>query len=223
MAGGSRSGWKMSVYEGTADAVPPAHLEVFVPRRAQIWIKTSSATITARDVAGNVDFNTIEGRIEVRGAPTELRAETMRGDVAIHGTPRWMRVKSGAGSIVFEGSATDAGLSSVSGAITASSRFDRARIETVSGDVRIAGPLGATSMIDIDTHSGPVSVAFDAPVNGNFLLFSVTGPITNMLAPVRTSVKKGGAGGVQEFIVGSVTGARVTVRTFEGSITLAPK
>ena len=218
MAGGGRAGWKMSLYEGSVDAKAYAQLEVFVPRGAQVWIKGTSATVTATGLTGNVDLNTIEGRIELDGSPRELRVETMRGDVVVKGSPRWLRLKSGDGSIVFEGDAGDAVLTTVDGAITTTSRLGRGRVETVEGTVTISGPVPAGGVLDVDSHSGPVTLQLDQPVSAAFSVFTVSGRLVNSLG--KSSPKKApGTGTELAFIVGKGN-ARITVRTFSAPVSL---
>lgn len=218
-AGGGRNGWKMSVYEGIPQSTAAAHLEIFVPRGAQVWIKATSATVTATGLTGSIDLNTIEGGIDAAISPRELRVETMRGNVEVKGSPRWMRLKSGDGSIVFYGQSEDALLSTVSGAITTTSRLQRGRIETVGGMVRILGPIPTGSALDIDSHSGPVTLALDQPVNATFSIFTVSGKVMNTIG--KSGPKKAPGTGVElDFITGAGN-ARVLVRTFSGSVSLS--
>lgn len=218
MAGGGRAGWKMSLYEGSVDAKAYAQLEIFVPRGAQVWIKGTSATITATGLTGSVDLNTIEGRIEAEGSPRELRVETMRGDVVVKGSPRWVRLKSGDGSIAFSGEAEDAVLTTVDGAITSTSRLARGRIETVKGTVTVSGPVPAGAVLDVDSHGGAVTLQLDPPVSATFSVFTVSGRIVNGIG--KSSPKKApGTGAELAFMVGNGN-ARVTVRTFSAPISL---
>lgn len=219
LGGGSRAGWKMSVYDGFDDpgASGPSNLVAYVPRRAQVWIKSTSATITARDLAGSVELNSIEGAIEVRGAPASLRIETMRGAVGVTGDPRWMRIRTGAGAVTFAGASDDAGIATITGDITLTGRTRRGRLESVNGDVRVTGPLPAGAILDADTHDGGITLAIDSPVSATFALFTVSGRLANLLAP--GSAAPAGKR-THEFVIGGGA-ARVTLRTFSGPISIA--
>jgi hypothetical protein len=156
--GGTRTAFKVSTYDGAQDARSPAHLEIRLPRRAQLWIKVASADVAVRDVVGGVDVYTIDGRIEVSGAPSELTAETMRGAVLVTGAPGWVRAKSGTGAVRFRGTARDLALSTVSGPVASVGEFERGRFESVRGDVAVTSGLARAASADVDSHAGAVTL-----------------------------------------------------------------
>jgi hypothetical protein len=184
-AGGTASGYKLSTYDGDPDLSSPSTLVVRVPRRAQVWAKTTTARLVARGLAGDVDLYTIEGAIDVRGASATVTAESMRGDVTVAGAPRWVRAKSGTGRVALDGAAEDVALSTVSGAVTSTGRFARGRFESVSGDVTLVGPLAGPTAADVDTHSGAVTLRLGPAVSAAFTVYTLTGRITNQLSPAR--------------------------------------
>lgn len=220
-SGGTRSGYKLSTYDGMQDTGSPSHLAIRVPRRAQLWIKTTTADVVVRAVDGSVDVYTIEGDIDVAGAPDELTAETMRGAVSVSGKPGWVRAKSGTGPVMFDGTARDLALSTVSGRIESSSRFERGRFESVRGDIELAGPLAGAATAEIDNHAGAVTLRLGPATSAAFMVFSVTGRITNELSDARARPSSG-TGSELAFLAGGGA-ARVTVRTFAGAVTLRPR
>ena len=220
VAGGTRTGWKMSTYDGRQRADAPSHLVVRVPRRAQLWIKTTSASITVSQVDGSLDLYTIEGPIDVRGAPRELTAETMRGAVAIRGTPGWVRAKSGTGDVAFDGTAQDVALSTVGGRISSSTRFTRGRFESVRGAIALHGPFGGTATADVDSHAGAVELHLDAKSSAAITAYTLTGAITNTLTNALPRTAKG-SGSELAFTIGDGR-ARLMVRTYSGNISLFP-
>ena len=216
--GGTRTGYKVTTYDGRQDETSPSHLTIRVPRRVQLWIKTTTAGITVRDVDGSLDLYSIEGGIDVAGAPGELRAETMRGAVTLAGTPRWVRAKSGSGAVRFTGSAQDIALSTVSGAIGSSSRFDRGRFESVRGAITVTGALRPSAMLDVDDHDGDVTLRLATPVSAAFTVYTFGGSITSDLAVARPVASRR-AGRELAFTSGAGD-ARVTVRTYGGDVAL---
>ncbi|MBA3891392.1 MAG: DUF4097 family beta strand repeat protein [Gemmatimonadaceae bacterium] len=217
-AGGTRSAFKLNTYEGMPETIPVVHLHVKVPRRAEVWVKTSSAPIAVRGLKGTVDLYTIEGAIEATGNPDALRIETMRGEVAVSGTPKWLRVRSGSGDVRFAGEALDLALSTVSGRITTPAGTGRGRVESVSGDVTITGLPGRGAPLEVDSHSGSVRLRVTARPDASFVVFSARGAISNALssASPRTS---GQSGAELQFTSGSGA-ARITIRTFTGGVWL---
>src|ERR1700693_5186461 len=115
--GGGYTGAKMFV-ESLNDRDPkPTRLEIWVPARVRLWIKTATANIDVSDVAGGLDLYVVSGTIDVTGNPHELNAEAIDGDIHITGTPSWVRAKSATGTIVFQGASSDAAFSTVSGGV----------------------------------------------------------------------------------------------------------
>ena len=115
--GGGYTGAKMFV-ESLNDRDPkPTRLEIWVPARVRLWIKTATANIDVSDVAGGLDLYVVSGTIDVTGNPHELNAEAIDGDIHITGSPSWVKgqechgrdhasgSKSGRGT--FDGERTD--------------------------------------------------------------------------------------------------------------------
>jgi len=101
--GGGYTGAKMFVESANDRDPKPARLEVWVPARARVWVKTASASIDVSDGTGGLDLYTVSGAIDVTGNPHELNAEAIDGDIHINGSPPWVRAKSASGTIVFQG------------------------------------------------------------------------------------------------------------------------
>jgi hypothetical protein len=192
-------------------------LELRVPSRARVWVKSGTAAIDASGVTGGLDLNIVGGSIRVSGSPRELRAESMDGNVRVEGRPGWARLKTATGDITLAGGGEDVGLSSVSGAIRVTEgSIERGRIETVTGLVVIAAVLGRGSDVAIDTHSGPVEVRLLPNASVELDAISLTGRINNAWNAARPIAGREGRG--QELGTGSGA-ALVGVRSFKGTIT----
>src|SRR5881396_3692056 len=94
-----------------------AQLEVRVPRRAAVWVKTATADIAVEGVDGTLDLNSVSGTIHVVGTPQDVTAETMDGSVEIAGGTGRVRVKTVSGGILLRGASEDLGASTLSGTI----------------------------------------------------------------------------------------------------------
>jgi len=142
MGGGPR-GMKMFI-EPLNDRNPQAStLEIMVPARAKVWVKTATADVDVSGVTGELDLYVVGGRIRVSGKPSELNAEAIDGDIEVNGKPNWLRAKSASGNVTFNGTSADVAISTVSGGIAVNSvpaegggKFERAKIETVTGAIR---------------------------------------------------------------------------------------
>jgi len=217
-SGGDLLAFKMSTYDGRQDLSQPSHLVIRVPRRAQLWLKGTTGTITARALDGTVDLYSISGPIDAREMRGDLTAESMRGDLRVRGSLRWLRVRSGEGRVYVEGVVRDVAATTVRGSITLRGSADRARVETVSGLVEVALPATASSSLDIDTHDGSVRLQLGPERNATVNLFTHAGRIRNTLSAATPS-----ASGLKGSALSMVLGAgasRVSVRTFSGEIVL---
>ena len=220
--GGGYTGAKMFV-ESSNDRDPkPTRLEIWVPARVRLWIKTATANIDVSDVAGGLDLYVVSGTIDVTGSPHELNAEAIDGDIHITGSPSWVRAKSASGAITLQGASPDAGLSTVSGPIKVDGGtgvFERTKIETVTGNVSFAGRLDRSGGFDFDTHSGSIDIAIPEKMGATFSVVTIAGSITNNLSR-KTPIPGRFGRGAELTSEESGGGAKVSVRTFKGPVTL---
>ncbi len=218
--GGGYTGAKMFV-EAVNDRDPkPARLEVWVPVRVRLWVKTATANIDVSGVDGGLDLYVVSGTIDVTGNPHELNAEAIDGDIHITGSPPWVRAKSATGTIVFQGASSDAAFSTVSGAVKVDGGvFERTKIETVTGNISFSGLLDRSGSFDFDTHSGIVDLAIPAKMGASFSVVTIAGSITNNVS--KNSPMPGRFGrGAELTMDASGGGAKVSVRTFKGPVIL---
>lgn len=225
MGGGSR-GMKAFI-ESSDDRNPqPSNLELMVPARAKVWVKTATADIDVTGITGELDLYVVGGRIRVSGKPTELNAEAIDGDIEVTGKPNWLRAKSASGNVTFNGTSSDVAISTVSGGIAVSSvpadgggKFERAKIESVTGPIRFNADIEKGAAIDFDTHSGLMEIAIPRKTGADFDVASIAGSITNELNYAK--VAKGRYGRGSELVMANASGgARITIRSFKGPVTL---
>jgi DUF4097 and DUF4098 domain-containing protein YvlB len=219
-AGGGYTGAKMFV-ESENDRDPsPAKLELWVPARVRLWIKTATANIDVNDVTGGLDLYVVSGTITVDGSPHELNAEAIDGDIHVAGSPSWLRAKTATGTITFQGASADLGLSTVSGPIKVSGGvFERAKLETVTGNILFGGKLDRSGTFDFDTHSGSVDIAIPEATSVGISVVTIAGTITNNLSKKAPVPGRFGRGAELTMDL-SGGGAKVSVRTFKGPVTL---
>ena len=216
--GGGYNGAKMFV-EAVNDRDPkPTQLEVWVPARVRLWIKTATASIDVSDVTGGLDLYVVSGTIDVRGDPHELNAEAIDGDIHVIGSPSWLRAKTATGTITFQGASSDLGLSTVSGAIKVDGgMFERSKIETVTGNIAFAGSLNRGGTFDFDTHSGNVEIGIPQKMGASITAVTIAGTITNNVSAHAPIPGRFGRGAELTMEL-SGGGARVSVRTFKGPV-----
>ena len=219
-AGGGYTGAKMFIESANDRDPKPTNLEIWVPARARLWVKTATAPIDVDGVDGGLDLYTVSATIEVSGNPRELNAEAIDGDIHVTGSPAWLRTKSASGAITFRGASSDAGFSTVSGAVKLEGGpFERARIETVTGNVSFNGTVERSGTLDFDTHSGSVDIAVPDKTGASFSVVSIAGTITNNVSRGMPTAGRFGRGSELTTEIGD-PGAKISVRTFKGAVTL---
>jgi hypothetical protein len=220
--GGGYTGAKMFVESVNEREPKPTRLEIWVPARVRLWVKTATASIEVSDVTGGLDLYTVSGTIDVTGNPRELNAEAIDGDIHITGSPSWVRAKSASGAITFQGASSDAALSTVSGPIRVDGGngvFERTKIETVTGNVTFAGRLDRSGSFDFDSHGGTIDIAIPEKTGATFSVVTIAGSITNKLSKKNPTPGRFGRGAELVAEEGE-GGAKVSVRTFKGPVTL---
>jgi DUF4097 and DUF4098 domain-containing protein YvlB len=218
--GGAYTGLKFGI-ESASNADPgPARLEIWVPTRVRLWVKTATANIDVNGVEGGLDLYVVSGTIDVTGDPRELNAEAIDGDIHVIGSPDWVRAKSASGSVTFRGASSDAGFSTVSGAVhVEGGTFERSKIETVTGNISFAGRLDRSGAFDFDTHSGSIDIAVPESTSASLSIVSIAGTVTNDLSG-KSAVPGRFGRGAELYTDLSGGGAKVSVRTFKGPVTL---
>ena len=218
--GGGYSGVKMFVESVNERDPKPTRLEVWVPSRVRLWVKTATAAIDVNGVEGGLDLYAVSGTIDVNGSPSEVNAEAIDGDIHIIGSPPWVRAKSASGAVTFQGSSADASFSTVSGAVKISGGvFERAKLETVTGDIGFSGTFQRGGAFDFDTHSGAIDIAIPAKASATFSVVSIAGKIVNNLSKTIPIAGRFGRGAELTTDAGT-GGPTVSVRTFKGQVTL---
>ena len=218
--GGGYTGTKMFVESANERDPKPSRLDVWVPAGVRLWVKTATASIDVSGVAGGLDLYAVSGAIEVNGNPSELNAEAIDGDIHITGSSPWVRAKSASGTITFQGSSSDAVFSTVSGPIRiGGGLFERSKVQTVTGEIGFAGRLDRSGVFEFDSHSGAIDIAIADKTAASFSVVNITGKITNLLSKTAPISGRFGRGEELMIDVGG-GGAKVSLRTFKGPITL---
>jgi len=218
-AGGRGRGGKMGVDNGDMSGTGPgADLEIRVPARARIWVKTVGAGVTVEGAQGEVECISVSGTIQVTGEPRVLSAETMDGAVTVEGAGGVLRIRTGGGNVTVHGPGGDITVSSVGGVVdVTAARLERARLESVTGAVRFTGNVAPGGALETETHSADVVLRFIGDLDAEVTLVSVGGLVFNKIAPRGNPPPRGKP---VVFVAGE-GGAQVSARTFKGNVTIS--
>jgi hypothetical protein len=213
-------GTKLGIWDSSEQGLKPSHLEIRVPARSNVWVKTAGAEIVVFGVNGGVDLYSVSGNIHIEGAPREVYAESMGGGVTIAADTRSVRAKSGSGAIRLRGALTDLTATTVSGAIDVEGeRVQRARFESVDGDIRWIGGFENHASLDFTSHAGAIEFALPSSAAAEFMVNTFEGGFDDRWG---VKVVQGGSklkGKELRFTIGA-GGASVYVRTFKGPVVL---
>ncbi|MHB1329022.1 MAG: DUF4097 family beta strand repeat-containing protein [Gemmatimonadales bacterium] len=199
---------------------PKASLEVRIPRRARLWVKSGSADVAVSGVSGELEVMSVTGAVELEGTPRVATLESIEGNVTVTGAATVLRVRTGGGSVRISEVRGDLSVVTVAGGISINStEILSARLETASGAVTFRSSIAPDGRLEVDSHDGTVDLALPPAIDGRFDLASVRGQLTVELPGYRpkrgdlrsaafSTGKRSGAGG----------GVAVTVRTFSGQV-----
>ena len=214
---------KLGVEPANPAATPgSARLEIRVPRGSVVWVKAADASIEVDGVEGGLDLYSVSGSVRVRGAPATVRAESMEGSISIDARTPWLRAKTASGSIDLAGEVSDLAAASVSGTIrVAAARQARARIESVTGEIVVSGRPTRGGAWEIETHSGPVTLALASDTDAEIEVHTFGGEVRADLGRVVNRRIDDLAGSDWSILVGA-GGTSMTVRTFKAPVTVRP-
>ncbi|HEX2093961.1 MAG TPA: DUF4097 family beta strand repeat-containing protein [Longimicrobiaceae bacterium] len=216
--GGSRAGIKAAI--DLMEESDVAHLEVRVPRRSQVWVKTAASDVVASGLSGGLDVYTVTGNVTVSGNLGAASLESMGGTVAVSGSVESLRAKTASGDLRLSGTSEDAVATTVSGTIRLDgARFQRGRFESVDGRIVYAGAVPPGSGLVLETHSGGVEFALPRGTAGEFTVHTLRGEIRNELA-TSVPVRRSSPARKLDFTLGTANGTQVNVRSFRGSVVL---
>lgn len=193
-------------------------LEIKVPEGSRVDVRTVSARIDVRGVAGGLDLESVSGDVSATGKPGEIEITTVSGKVeSVAGKQRTV-VKSVSGSIEVSGGTGDLRLKSVSGSLRArGGPFERSEMGSVSGDIHLEGSLGRSGPFKLTSHSGDANLDLPKNVKAVFDLGTFSGDIRGNLGG---TVKKGRGPGQSLRVERGSGGPDVQVRTFSGDISV---
>lgn len=217
------NGSKLGLWPQGSDSLPPSHLDVRVPQGSSVWIKTVDAAIVVDSVAGGLDLYSVSGTIDAGGRPRELYAESMSGNITARMQTRAARLKTASGAIDLGGHIDDAGTQTVSGGtVVHGGAIAHGRFESVDGDIRYDGAVPRAASLDFVNHGGRVVLRLPGDAAADLTVNTFEGRITNDFA-ARMVQTGSGFKGRDYAITLNGGGARITVRTFKGEITVEPR
>ena len=212
-------------------------LEIRVPAKSRIQVQSYSASIDISEVSGRIKAESVSGSIQVAGAPTEVEVESVSGAISVRGGER-IRAEGTNASVTLSGVGGVVNAQTVNGRLDVSGGvFQEARLETVNGALRFDGELRSGATLDVESVNGTVELRLPANLGADFTVSTFRGDIDSDFEIRLGPGRLGGGGGDDakhkhkdkdkdekelRFTTGS-GGARVSITTLNGSVTLRKK
>lgn len=199
-----------------------ARYELMVPIGTRVRASAVSGDIRIRATAGEVQANTVSGDVEVLDATDRIVVSSVSGSVHAAKLRGHIRVDGVSADVTVEDITGEIGAKTVSGEITIqNAKASQVRAETVSGEISYEGTVEPSGTYEFNAHSGDVKLRIPAGLSANLALETFSGEINSAfpmtLQPGDNITRRRGR--KMDFTIGS-GGARVTVGTFSGDITI---
>lgn len=195
------------------------HIEVLMPRQADLDAHTGDGSVEAASIEGNVKVytgdgsiraNTLTGTIELHTNDGSINVDTLKGDVRLH---------SGDGSIEARNLDGRLDADSGDGHIRIGGRFDSLNLKTGDGsvDARVQAGSKVSTSWNIRTGDGSVDLSLPADLQANIDASTGDGHISlGMPLTVEGTYKNSEIHGKM-----NGGGQPLTIRTGDGSIRLS--
>jgi hypothetical protein len=196
------------------------------PEATRVSVNSISGNITARDIKGDLAFETISGDIRVSNAGRIPKAKTVSGNVEISDTSLQgaMDAATISGTLTLRQVRADRlDLGSVSGDVVIQDvACERVHAQSISGSVRLLGGLHPGARYDLGSHSGEIRVVVSGKVGFDLEASSFSGSVRSDV-PLTNQASDGNGRRGQRSLRGTSGDGSATLdlTTFSGSIVIA--
>lgn len=233
---GRRDGRRVEVSDRSGGLDASADLAISVPPGKRVLVALAVGTIGARNVDGDLYFDTGSGSITTSGTTGRLDLDTGSGSVTVDGADGPVRIDTGSGDVEARRvRGSDLSVDTGSGDVTVedvdapeievdtgsgdvrilAARTGRVGVDTGSGDVTIETLAGSAS-VEVDTGSGNVTISIPDDYAGSVHFDTSSGRLHTDL-PITITRKDDDE---IEGRIGNGGSARIEVDTGSGSISL---
>jgi DUF4097 and DUF4098 domain-containing protein YvlB len=224
--------------EGWLRRSEPSHLTVHVPVGSSVVVDAVGADVSAEEILGPLDLESVSGDVKVSNAGSEVRAHTTSGDVGIEIVAGALEADSVSGDIRVRRAASDVRARTVSGDIEmdhvpaereaptgdtpprgdALPRGAEIDAVSVSGDIVIAGAL--LREVECESVSGSIRVDGSFVPDGEVRLNSHSGDVKVRADKLRRVTGESMSGDVRLEAGTLARDASVRLEAYSGSISM---
>lgn len=194
-----------------------------VPVGTRVIARSISGDVTVTGLKAQAELRSVSGDIEVSDAADQVTLESVSGSVKGHQLAGSTRAQSVSGDIEMVGVTGDIDAGTTSGEMSLRDvKSANVRAETLSGDLDYRGTIDKAGRYEFKSHSGEVRLTMPEGSGATFSVSTWSGSVESVI-PMRLepSSESSGRGRTKrmEFTIGG-GGARVSVSTFSGDITI---
>ena len=220
---GSNERVRVEVLYQKHDRIPRAEetdLVVRIPVKSAVSVKGVNLLISASNLIGTIEAETVNGEIRIGGSPESIRARNVNGEIRVDADCPRVGAESVSGAIVLRGDMREATAETVSGPIEVHSGvLGRGLLGSVSGNVRFEGRLAARGSLEIDSHSGSVVLLLPDGLSADVEVSTFSGGIENEFGAEAERTSRYAPGKRLRFQAGAGEG-RIRVQSFSGTVRL---
>jgi hypothetical protein len=187
-----------------------------VPAAMALSISGPYTDVTVENTRGEVNVETVQGEVVVRGGSGNISVESVQGSVTVEGARGRVNAHSVSESIVLRDVVGDISAEAVSGDITLEKiRATNVEATTVSGELMYEGTIADGGRYSFASHSGDVSLTIPQSSNAAISVSTFSGDFQAGF-PVRLTDTRN-RGKRFSFTIGNGS-ARVELESFSGDI-----
>lgn len=180
--GGSRTHIKLGVEARiTGDsALPRADWVLQVPKAARLWIKMIDGDMDVRGTTNELELYNVRGRIDVSETGGVTSIESIDAPVSISQARNDVRVRGSRGAVTLTDVQGTLSVVTVSGGVTLHDIAAEGRVESIGGPLTVQGATLAGRVLELQSHSGAITLHVSARATPQLTLSSRTGRITGV-------------------------------------------
>ena len=186
--------WLEAVLAGAPEqAQGRAEVQVWVPSRCHLRVRTVAAPIQVRGLEGDLKLESVSGAIRVEEGPVEeLEISTVSGDVEILSRTLQLTVRTVSGKVRVEEAVEELWVRTASGDLEVVAPVGlEARLESLSGTIRTLGGLSPRSRLRVFIHEGLAELAVPKDFDGAIALETVRGELRDELTGASVTEDRG--------------------------------
>jgi DUF4097 and DUF4098 domain-containing protein YvlB len=192
-------------------------LDISVPRAASLKVNVVSSPLSIDGInGGDVEVNSVSGRVRIDAQTPAITVVTVSGNVAFSGQAQQAKLQTVSGDILAPSLGHTADLQTVSGHIQAAGGpWQQLNLSTVSGDVQLTGGLAAGGHMSVDSMSGDVQLQFPGALSSSVHASTFSGELRSDFGTPKQP--EHGPGSTLDTVAGSGNG-KISIETFSGDL-----